>query len=101
MRGDGITGSAYAYQEIAEGRDVDDLPIYSLCGKTNRPTAQMLKNIDLLIYDIQDIGARSYTYISTMFYAMEEAAKRGITFIVLDRPNPLGGLNVDGPLFRR
>jgi uncharacterized protein YbbC (DUF1343 family) len=94
----GITGSAHAYQTIETSKDSDDLPIYSLYGKTFRPDDQMLKNIDLLIYDIQDIGTRSYTYTATMFYAMEEAAKREIPFIVLDRPNPINGITVDGPI---
>lgn len=94
----GIDGSAYAAQKVEEAKDADSLPIYSLHGKTKRPTDAMLKNINVLIYDIQDIGSRSYTYIATMFYAMEEAAKKGITFIVLDRPNPINGLTVDGPL---
>lgn len=92
----GIDGSAYAYQTVDEGKDPDNLPIYSLYGKTHRPTDEMLKGINLLIYDIQDIGTRSYTFIATMFYAMEEAAKRGITFLVLDRPNPINGITIDG-----
>lgn len=94
----GINGAAYAFQSIEESKDADNLPVYSLHGKTYRPTEQMLKDIDVLIFDIQDIGTRSYTYISTMFYAMEEAAKRDIVFIVLDRPNPINGLTVDGPM---
>lgn len=94
----GINGSAYAYQTIEESKDVDNLPIYSLYGDTQRPTPEMLKGINLLIYDIQDIGARSYTYIATMFYAMEEAAKQGIAFLVLDRPNPINGITIDGPM---
>jgi len=94
----GFTGAAYAYQSVDEAKDHDNVPIYSLYGKTERPTDQMLKNIDLLIFDIQDIGTRSYTYIATMFYAMEEAAKHNIAFMVLDRPNPINGLIVDGPL---
>lgn len=94
----GITGSAYASEAVGTERDSDDLPIYSLYGKTDRPNEEMLKNIDLLIYDIQDIGTRSYTYSTTLFYAMEEAAKRNMRFIVLDRPNPMNGLTVDGPV---
>ena len=94
----GINGISYAFETISCGKDPDNLPIYSLHGKTNRPTDEMLKNVDLLIFDIQDIGSRSYTYASTMFYAMEEAAKRNIEFFVLDRPNPINGLIVDGPL---
>jgi uncharacterized protein YbbC (DUF1343 family) len=83
---------------ISEEKDSDGIPIYSLHGKTQRPTAAMLKNIDILIYDIQDIGSRSYTYTTTLFYAMEEAAKHQIPVVVLDRPNPLGGAIVDGPM---
>lgn len=73
-----------------------NLPVYSLYGKTRKPTKEMLRNIDVLIYDIQDIGVRSYTFISTMGLAMEAAAENNIEFIVLDRPNPLGGLKVEG-----
>lgn len=94
----GINGATYATELINDSKDSTQLPIYSLHGKTQRPTDQMLKDINLLIFDIQDIGSRSYTYINTMFYAMEEAAKRGIGFIVLDRPNPINGVTVDGPL---
>jgi len=74
------------------------LPVFSLYGKTQKPTAEMLRNIDVLVYDIQDIGCRSYTYISTMGLAMVAAAENGIPFVVLDRPNPLGGLKVEGNL---
>jgi uncharacterized protein YbbC (DUF1343 family) len=74
------------------------VPAYSLYGRNRKPTADMLRDIDLLIYDIQDIGCRSYTYISTMGLAMEAAAEAGIPFVVLDRPNPLGGLRVEGNL---
>jgi uncharacterized protein YbbC (DUF1343 family) len=94
----GINGALAAAEHIDDDKDIDQLPIYSLHGKTQRPTEQMLKNVDLLIFDIQDIGSRSYTYINTMFYAMEEAAKRHIPFMVLDRPNPINGVIVDGPL---
>lgn len=94
----GINGATHANELIDDSKDSDQLPIYSLHGKTQRPTDQMLKNINVLIFDIQDIGSRSYTYINTMFYAMEEAAKRKISFIVLDRPNPINGVTVDGPL---
>lgn len=94
----GITGAAYAAEAIAEEKDRDGIPIYSLHGATQRPTDQMLKHVDVLVYDIQDIGSRSYTYTNTLFYAMEEAAKRRIPMIVLDRPNPLGGMLADGPM---
>jgi len=74
------------------------IPVYSLYGQTRRPTAEMLAGIDTLVFDIQDIGTRFYTYISTMGYAMEEAAKHGLRFVVLDRPNPVGGQVVAGPM---
>lgn len=94
----GITGASYASEAIDDEKDPDGIPIYSLHGKTKRPTEKMLKNLDLLIYDIQDIGSRSYTYVTTLFYAMEEAAKRGIPVMILDRPNPINGVVVDGPM---
>jgi uncharacterized protein YbbC (DUF1343 family) len=74
------------------------LPIYSLYGDTRRPTDEMLEGIDTLVFDIQDAGVRFYTYTATMAYCMEEAAKRKIAFYVLDRPNPLGGNIVEGPM---
>ncbi len=74
------------------------LPVFSLYGETRKPTAEMLKDIDVLVFDIQDIGARFYTYISTMGLAMEEAARNGKTFVVLDRVNPINGADVEGPL---
>ena len=73
------------------------LPVYSLYGDTLRPTEKMLAGIDALVFDVQDIGARFYTYITTMAYAMEAAARKGIPFYVLDRPNPLTGTSVQGP----
>ncbi len=73
-------------------------PIYSLYGKTRKPTSQMLAGLDALVFDIQDIGARFYTYISTMSHAMEAAAEHGLKFLVLDRPNPIGGEWVEGPV---
>jgi uncharacterized protein YbbC (DUF1343 family)/CubicO group peptidase (beta-lactamase class C family) len=74
------------------------LPVHSLYGATRRPTEAQLAGIDTLVYDIQDAGCRFYTYISTLGYALEEAARRKIHFVVLDRPNPLGGLSMEGPL---
>lgn len=94
----GLFGLAYAEQNEADSVDPDGIPIFSLHGKTRRPTPAMLKQIDMLIYDIQDIGSRSYTYITTLFYAMEEAAKHKIPVLVLDRPNPINGITVDGPM---
>ncbi|HEY5615022.1 MAG TPA: DUF1343 domain-containing protein [Bacteroidota bacterium] len=74
------------------------LPVYSLYGTTRKPTRDMLRGLDAIVYDIQDIGVRSYTYISTMGYAMEAAAENGVEFIVFDRPNPLTGNRVEGPM---
>jgi uncharacterized protein YbbC (DUF1343 family)/CubicO group peptidase (beta-lactamase class C family) len=75
-----------------------DIRIWSLYGSTNRPTPAMLAGIDTLVFDIQDVGVRFYTYESTMLYAMEEAAKAKIRFVVLDRPNPITGAHVEGPM---
>ena len=75
-----------------------NLPVYSLYGKTRKPSPDMLKGIDVLVYDIQDIGVRSYTFISTMGLAMEAASENNIEFVVLDRPNPLGGEKIEGNL---
>jgi uncharacterized protein YbbC (DUF1343 family) len=78
-----------------------NLPVYSLYGKTKKPTADMLKNIDVLVYDVQDVGCRSYSYISTMGLAMEAAAENKIPFVVLDRPDPLGGIKIEGNLVEK
>jgi uncharacterized protein YbbC (DUF1343 family) len=84
---------------IASTKDpVTGLPVYSLYGETRRPTGEMLAGIDALVFDVQDAGVRFYTYTTTMAYCMEEAAKRKIAFFVLDRPNPLGGEIVEGPM---
>lgn len=93
----GLLGLQYAEENVLKSQDAFGIPIFSLHGETRRPTPDMLKDINLLIFDIQDLGSRSYTYCSTLFYAMEEAAKLNITVLVLDRPNPLGAL-VDGPI---
>lgn len=86
-------------EKIASSKDPSTgLPVYSLYGETNRPTDEMLKGIDALVFDIQDAGVRFYTYTVTMAYCMEEAAKRNIAFFVLDRPNPMGGEIVEGPM---
>jgi uncharacterized protein YbbC (DUF1343 family) len=83
---------------VASGKDsATGLPIFSLYGETRRPTDDMLKNIDALVFDVQDAGVRFYTYTTTMAYCMEEAAKHNIAFYVLDRPNPLGGEIIEGP----
>jgi uncharacterized protein YbbC (DUF1343 family) len=93
----GIRGDAPAGARI--GDDVDSrtgAPVFSLYGQIRKPTPAMLENVDVLIFDIQDVGARFYTYISTMGYGMQAAAEKGIPFVVLDRPNPLGGELVEG-----
>jgi len=84
---------------VADGKDDrTGAPVFSLYGETRKPTPAMLSGIDLLVFDIQDVGARFYTYISTMARAMEAAAEAGIPFVVLDRPNPIGGEVVEGPV---
>ncbi len=95
----GVRGDFSAGTNVESYTDKEtDLPVYSLYGKTSKPTPDMLKGIDVLVYDIQDIGCRSYTYISTMGKAMEAASENNIPFVVLDRPNPLGGNKVEGNL---
>ena len=94
VRGDYAAGDKVGnYVDQATG-----LPVFSLYGSTRKPTPEMLEGVEVLVYDIQDIGVRSYTYISTMGLAMEAAAELKIPFMVLDRPNPLGGLKVEGGL---
>jgi len=93
----GINGGLQNF--IPHGADgKTGVPVFSLHGETRRPTPEMLKDIDVLVFDIQDIGARSYTYVTTMRYCMEAAAKHNIPFIVCDRPNPVNGVTVDGPV---
>jgi len=95
----GVRGNVAAGEKIENLTDpATGIPVFSLYGKTRKPTPEMLKDIDVLVYDIQDIGSRSYTYISTLGLAMEAAAENNIEFVVLDRPNPLGGNKFEGPL---
>ncbi|WP_257348938.1 exo-beta-N-acetylmuramidase NamZ family protein [Pseudalkalibacillus decolorationis] len=95
----GVRGSEQAGDYVEYYIDEETgLPVYSLYGQTRKPTPEMLENIDVLMFDIQDVGTRFYTYIYTMAYAMEAAAENDIPFIVLDRPNPLGGKAVEGPV---
>lgn len=95
----GIRGEAEAGIQVDSVTDpLKDIPIFSLYGETNKPTPKMLENVDVLVYDIQDVGARFYTYIYTMALAMEAAAEQGKPFVVLDRPNPIGGELVEGNL---
>jgi len=94
----GIKGLEYAAEIVHDDKTHDGIPIYSLHGRVRRPTEAMLKSIDVLIFDLQEIGCRSYTYATTLYYLMEEAAKRNIDVIVLDRPNPINGEIVEGPM---
>ncbi|MBP5334070.1 MAG: DUF1343 domain-containing protein [Bacteroidales bacterium] len=95
----GVRGDAYAGDKVEGGTDpATGLPVYSLYGSTREPTQEMLKGIDVMVYDIQDVGTRCYTFISTLGLVMRACAKAGIEVLVLDRPNPLGGLKVEGPL---
>ncbi len=93
----GIRGAAD--EKISDSKDEQSgLPIFSLYGETRRPRPEQLKELDALVYDIQDVGARFYTYISTLGYVMEEAAKAHLPVYVLDRPNPINGIDVEGPV---
>lgn len=93
----GFKGHCYAAEKISNQKE-GNLPVYSLHGEVRRPKPEMLKGIDVLIYDIQCTGVRAYTYPTTLFYIMEEAAKAAIPVVILDRPNPINGITVDGPL---
>lgn len=95
----GLKGTADS--KVPDGVDGrTGLPVYSLYGETRQPRPEQLKNLDALVFDVQDIGCRFYTYISTMGLAMESAAKLGLKFFVLDRVNPIGGIVVDGPVHK-
>jgi len=95
----GVRGEYAAGESVGSTHDArTGLPVHSLYGRQRAPSAEQLEGLDLLVYDIQDNGCRSYTYISTMGLAMEAAAAHGIGFVVLDRPNPLGGMRVEGSL---
>ncbi len=99
-----LFGPEHGIRGVEGGRRATDLvdepefeiPVYSLYGKNLKPTPEMLNNIDMLVFDIQDVGARFYTYISTMSHALEAAAEQGKKFVVLDRPNPINGRQVEG-----
>lgn len=95
----GLKGVSFAGEKVGDSK-VGHIPCYSLHGNHRRPTDEMLKGIDVIVYDMQDVGARCYTYSTTLYYMMEEAAKRKIEVIVLDRPNPMGGVIVDGPMLQ-
>ncbi len=95
----GVRSNAPAGQTVGNSIDLKTgIKVYSLYGKNNKPTAEMLKDVDVLIYDIQDVGARFYTFISTLFYIVQAGAENHIPVIILDRPNPINGINVEGPV---
>jgi uncharacterized protein YbbC (DUF1343 family) len=95
----GVRGDFSAGDHVGDQVDSQTgIPVYSLYGSSRKPSKESLKNVDVLVYDIQDIGVRSYTYISTMGLVMEAAAEMDKEVIVLDRPNPLGGIRIEGPL---
>ena len=96
----GFRGSADAGQTVADGKDIKTgIKIISLYGKHKKPTAEDLKGVDIVVYDIQDVGVRFYTYISTLHYMMEACAENNVELLVLDRPNP-NGYFVDGPVLK-
>ncbi len=93
----GVRGDIYAGDHVKDSRDeATGLPVYSLYGATRKPTKEMLQGIDIMVYDIQDVGVRSYTFISTLGLVMEACGELGIEVMVLDRPNPLGGNKIEG-----
>lgn len=93
----GVRGDAYAGDKVSDDVDpVTGVKVFSIYGKYREPSQEMLDGIDVMVYDIQDVGTRSYTFISTLGLVMRACAKKGIEVMVLDRPNPLGGLKVEG-----
>jgi uncharacterized protein YbbC (DUF1343 family) len=95
----GVTGRAAAGEKVASGVDAwSGLPVHSLYGETRRPTAGMLEGLDVFVVDLQDVGTRFYTYAATLSLVMEAAADVGLPVLVLDRPNPIGGRVVEGPI---
>jgi uncharacterized protein YbbC (DUF1343 family) len=95
----GLDGTEMAGRYVSSRRDpLTGRMAYSLYGPTRKPTPEMLEGIDTLVFDMQDIGCRSYTYVSTLVMCMEAAGERGLNVVVLDRPNPLGGVRIEGPI---
>jgi uncharacterized protein YbbC (DUF1343 family) len=95
----GLRGQAAAGEDVESGRDeATGLPVVSLYGEHRKPRPEDLKDLDALVFDLQDAGVRFYTYVSTLILALEAAAEAGIEFVVLDRPNPLGGERIEGPV---
>jgi uncharacterized protein YbbC (DUF1343 family) len=97
----GLRGTADAGERVVDGVDEKTgLTVYSLYGATRQPTREMLQGVDALVFDVQDIGTRYYTYVWTMALAMQSAAEHGVDIVVLDRPNPIGGTHVQGNVLR-
>jgi uncharacterized protein YbbC (DUF1343 family) len=97
----GVRGDIQAGEAVNHYIDEkSNLPVYSLYGKNKKPSKEMLEDIDVLVFDIQDVGSRLYTYLYTMSYCMQSCAAYGKAFLVLDRPNPLGGIRVEGNLIK-
>lgn len=95
----GVRGDLYAGDHVSDSKDAaTGLPVYSIYGQTRKPTPEMLEGIDVMVYDIQDVGVRSYTFISSLGLVMEACAAKDIEVMVLDRPNPLGGNKIEGCL---
>ena len=95
----GVRGDAYAGSHVEDFKDAKTgIPVYSVYGSNRKPSKKMLEGLDIVVYDIQDIGSRSYTFISTLGLVMRACAENGIEVMVLDRPNPLGGNKVEGCL---
>ena len=93
----GVRGDVYAGGKVEDAKDeATGLPVHSLYGSTRKPSPEMLEGIEVMVYDIQDVGVRSYTFISTLGLVMEACGERGIEVVVLDRPNPLGGNKIEG-----
>ncbi len=95
----GLTGAVADGVAVGDGKDRrTDLPVFSLYGAVRAPTAAMLAGLDVLVYDVQDVGARYYTFISTLYHVLVAAGRHSVPLIVLDRPNPLNGVAIEGPL---
>jgi uncharacterized protein YbbC (DUF1343 family) len=98
----GIRGEVADGVGVQSGVDAETgIPVFSLYGKTRKPDAEMLKGLDALVFDIQDVGARFYTFLWTMAHCLEAAAEHGLPFVVLDRPNPITGLHPEGRFWIR
>ena len=97
----GLGGAAVAGEQVASGTHAQTgLPVHSLYGETKKPTPGMLSGLDVLLFDLQDVGVRFYTFTTTLAYALEACAENGVELVVLDRPNPIGGIVIEGPVLQ-